>query len=352
MSETSAEMLQLFLEELRLCKVGPGQTVAVLSGGTVRADYAQCFMAAAQQLGALTYNINLPAPSAALPAASIGKTPLAGQRGAIDALKRADMVIDLVGLLFSAEQNEITAAGARMLYVAEPFHVIRKMFPTEDLRRRVEFGATMLRAAKELRVTSDAGTDVRYRLSRYPVMTEYGYTDEPGRWDHLPSGFLFTHGDDNGVDGTVVLMPGDAIAAFRRYVQSPVTLKIEKGCVVDIRGDGMDAALLTDYLRSFDDPRAYAVSHIGWGLNERANWFHMVETRELQRERAMNSLSFYGNVLFSTGPNTELGGTNDTACHLDLPMRNCSLFLDDRQVLRNGDVVVPEMQATGRGERK
>ena len=36
-------------------------------------------------------------------------------------------------------------------------------------------------------------------------MTQYGYTDTPGRWDHWPAGFLFTGGDDDGVDGKVVI---------------------------------------------------------------------------------------------------------------------------------------------------
>ena len=49
--------------------------------------------------------------------------------------------------------------------------------------------------------------------------------------------------------------------------------------------------------------------------------------------------SFYGNVLFSTGPNAELGGTNDTGCHLDLPLRNCDLYLDNQQVVKEGQLV-------------
>ena len=48
--------------------------------------------------------------------------------------------------------------------------------------------------------------------------------------------------------------------------------------------------------------------------------------------------------MFSTGPNSELGGTNDTACHLDIPMRNCSLFLDDEPIVIDGDIVVKELQ--------
>ncbi|ODU55290.1 MAG: leucyl aminopeptidase [Acetobacteraceae bacterium SCN 69-10] len=337
-------MLHLFQEELRLCKVSPGETVAVLTAGTVRADYAQAFLLAARHLGANSFQVNIPNDLGMLSAASIGKTPLANCRPAINALKEADMVIDLLGLLFSQEQLEITNSGTRMLYVAEPFHVLKQMFPTESLRKRVENAAERFKTARLLHVTSKAGTDIRYQLGQYPVMTEYGYTDTPGRWDHFPSGFLFTHGNDDGVDGTVVLMPGDAIAAFRRYLTSRVVLTVEKGHVTKIEGDGMDADLISDYLSSFDDPRAYAVSHIGWGLNERAKWFHMVETRELNRERAMNSLSFYGNVLFSTGPNTELGGTNDTACHLDLPLRNCSLTLDGELIVERGTIVPADMR--------
>ena len=53
----------------------------------------------------------------------------------------------------------------------------------------------------------------------------------------------------------------------------------------------------------------------------------------------MEPRSFIGNVLFSTGPNNELGGSNDTACHLDIPLRACSLLLDDEPVILDGRIV-------------
>jgi 2,5-dihydroxypyridine 5,6-dioxygenase len=114
--------------------------------------------------------------------------------------------------------------------------------------------------------------------------------------------------------------------------------------VVEVAGEGLDADLVRSYIESFHDPRAYAISHIGWGLNEKARWYQFAVTRDLASEHVMNALSFYGNVLFSLGPNLEVGGTNDTACHLDLPMRRCSLWLDEMQILRDGDVVHPEMR--------
>jgi 2,5-dihydroxypyridine 5,6-dioxygenase len=341
-----AEMLALFRAELELCKVHKGEVVAVLSAAGERADYVQAFMVAAQDLGATAFHVSVPRTKP-LVAGMQGRHPLVGNQPAIDALKRADLVIDLLGLLFSAEQAEIQAAGSRILRVMEPFHVLRQMFPTHDLARRVEHSRQMLLKGKELVIKSAAGTDVRYGLGQYPVISEYGYTDEPGRWDHFPSGFSFTQASDGQVEGTVVLGAGDIIAAFKRYVQSPITLTIRGGYVTDIQGEGMDATLMRNYIESFNDPRGYAVSHIGWGLNERAHWHHMAATQQLASEHVMNALSFYGNVLFSTGPNTELGGSNDTPCHLDLPMRGCSLWLDGVQILDAGKVVHADMRAPG-----
>lgn len=342
-----ADMLALFRAELELCKVRPGETVAVLTASQEWQDYAQAFMVAAQGLGATAFHVNVPrkVPHAA---AVQGRHPLQGNQPAIDALKRAGLVIDLMGLLFSREQAELQAAGCRVLRVMEPLHVLKQMFPTEDLRRRVEYAKKLLEGAREMHITSPGGTDVRYRLGQYPVMNEYGYTDEPGRWDHWPSGFAFTQGDDGSVEGTVVLRAGDILCAFKRYVESPVTLTIRKGQVTKIEGEGKDAALIQSYMESFRDPRAYAISHIGWGLNERAHWHHMASTKHLASEHVMNALSFYGNVLFSLGPNTELGGDNDTACHMDLPLRGCSLTLDGVAIVRDGEIVHPEMRAPGR----
>ena len=61
---------------------------------------------------------------------------------------------------------------------------------------------------------------------------------------------------------------------------------------------------MRDYMDQFHDPDGYAISHIGWGLNEKALWSGpMMDTRGIGQE----GRSFYGNVLFATGPNQELG---------------------------------------------
>ena len=58
--------------------------------------------------------------------------------------------------------------------------------------------------------------------------------------------------------------------------------------------------------------------------------------------------AFYGNVLFSTGPNTEIGGDNDTLCHIDIPLKGCTLTLDGEAIVESGRIVPDDMRVEGR----
>src|SRR2546423_333388 len=119
MSTGFADFVDLCVKELELCAVREGETVAVLSQANDRLEYADAFLAAAKRLGATPFHVRLPQASTTLlgdaGAWTVGATPLASNQPALDALKQAGLVIDLIFLLFSKEQMEIQEAGARML---------------------------------------------------------------------------------------------------------------------------------------------------------------------------------------------------------------------------------------------
>jgi 2,5-dihydroxypyridine 5,6-dioxygenase len=337
-----ALLSDLCQRELELCRVRPGETVAVLSQGDDRADYADAFIAAISRLGATGFHVRLPDAVTGLAneggAWLVGATPLAGQPAVIDALKSVDMVVDLMFLLFSKEQLEIQQAGTRILTCVEPVGVLTSLFPLEERRAVAEAAVKRLERARELRFTNAYGTDVTYRLGDYPVQCQYGYTD---RWDHWPSGaFVYTGGADDGVDGRVVIAPGDILLPFKRFVDAPIELTIERGLITGIVG-GNDAEIVRDYMAGFDDARAYAISHIGWGLEPRARWSGLATD---PGGMWMEARCFAGGVLFSTGPNQELGGANDTPCHIDVPMRGCDVYLDGDPVVVAGELV-PDLVA-------
>jgi 2,5-dihydroxypyridine 5,6-dioxygenase len=43
--------------------------------------------------------------------------------------------------------------------------------------------------------------------------------------------------------------------------------------------------------------------------------------------------------LFSLGPNNEAGGKRTTACHIDIPLRHCTVMLDNEVVVNKGKVI-------------
>lgn len=101
-------------------------------------------------------------------------------------------------------------------------------------------------------------------------------------------------------------------------------------------------------MREFRDEEAYVVSHLGWGLQPRARWTAL-GLLDKSQTNGNDGRAFYGNFMFSTGPNTDAGGKRDTHCHLDVPMRRCSVSLDGRPMTIDGDVVA-EGQRVRRAE--
>jgi len=144
-----------------------------------------------------------------------------------------------------------------------------------------------------------------------------------------------------------VFQPGDVIILpYCRYVQDEVRLEIGQGHITRIEG-GLDAALMRDWLRDGEDFEGdrdpYAVSHAGWGLNPQCRWDSIALYGDAPERSRAAARSFPGNFLFSTGPNTQGGGKRKTRGHYDVPMRGCTITLDNKVVVEEGRIVDPKM---------
>lgn len=347
MAISDTQLTAAWKEVLTLSKVKPGESVTLLTSTDTNQQTLRTARQAATELGGIVTTVELPPMNAEVSLspdklAYVGPTALAGNKAAMEALKHSDIVIDLMLLLFSHEQGEILKSGTRMLLAVEPPEILARLVPTMDDRRRVLAGTERLKNAREMTVTSKAGTDFKVALGDYPILTEYGFVDEPGRWDHWPSGFMATWGNEKTAQGKIVIDRGDIILPFKNYVQAPIELIFRDGYLREINGD-WDAEFLRDYMESFNDPEVYALSHIGWGLQKRAQWTTL-GLYDKGETIAMDARAFYGNFLFSTGPNTEAGGTRDTPCHIDIPLRNCSVSLDGEPMTIDGKVIPDDMR--------
>ena len=84
-----------------------------------------------------------------------------------------------------------------------------------------------------------------------------------------------------------------------------------------IEGDGGDAALMRASFEAWHDRDAYAVSHVGFGMNPRARY----EALAMYDKRDTNGTELRavaGNFLFSTGANEFAG--RFTSGHFDIPV--------------------------------
>jgi 2,5-dihydroxypyridine 5,6-dioxygenase len=339
---SDTDMINAWREVLTLSKLTKGEVVTVLTSPDTHPQTLSTALIAARDLGAIVNRLDLPPVNGEMSLsrdklAFVGSTPLTGNPAAMAALKASDMVIDLMLLLFSPEQGEVLESGTRMLLAIEPPEVLARLVPTMADRVRVKAAAEKLKVAKEMHVTSAAGTDLRCALGDYPLLEEYGFVDAPGRWDHWPSGFLATWPNEAKSNGTIVIDKGDILLPQKSYVQDRIVLTVKDGFVTQVEG-GLDAELLQDYIQTFRDPEAYAISHIGWGLQDRARW-SVLSLYDREQTIGMDARAFAGNFLFSLGPNTEAGGTRNTACHIDIPLRHCTVSLDGEAVVRDGVVL-------------
>lgn len=354
MSVSDIDLIRAWKQVLTLSKLEAGQTVTVLTGADTNAQTLRCAIAAASDLGARVNRLELP-PINAEKALSrdalayLGTTPLTGNQAAIAALKASDLVLDLMTLLFSPEQHEILKTGTKILLAVEPPEVLCRIVPTEADRERVLRATDRIRQAREMVISSEAGTDLRCPLGEFPAIAEYGFVDEPGRWDHWPSGFALTWPNEGGTQGRIVLDRGAILLPMKCYVSEPIEIVIRDGYARSITG-GLHAELLSDYMASFDDPEAYAMSHIGWGLQPRAHWSTLAQYNR-EATIGMDARAFEGNFLFSLGPNNEAGGNRTTACHIDIPMRHCTVKLDGEATVVNGVVQDAEGRARAAAPR-
>jgi len=333
----ASDVMALFQRELQLCRVKPGELVGVLSEPKTRPGYVEAAAGAARALGADVFEIRVPGTGWDTPTPvrgmGAGTAHLAGPSRLGDAvlagLSSADMVIDLIPetIIHAPARQTLQADGCRILTINEAPDALERMFPPEGIKETVKAFAARVEGSSSLRVVSEAGTEITYEMGD-KVVAQYGYADEPGRWDHWPSALVAAYPEDGTAAGTVVLTPGDILFPFKRYVERPVTIRVEEGYVVDIAGE-LDAFLLRDYLDSWDEPEVYAVSHVGWGLLPRAQWSSLAFF-ENSEGIGMDGRSAVGNFLFSTGPNRFTG--RYVEAHLDIPMHGCRSYLDEEDV--------------------
>jgi 2,5-dihydroxypyridine 5,6-dioxygenase len=339
-----ARLTQLFRKQFQLCNVRKDETIAIVSDLGTRREYVQSAFAAADDLGANIYEMcvnSIPSWT------KVGVPTIGACKGTLEAAMLADMIVIFHVPLFSKWLKQVRDAGTRVLMVIDAPDDLEQLMAPAGLKEAVLHAHARLENTREVRVLSDAGTDLSYTCGEYPVMSQYGFAEEAGRFDHWGAGHVHTFPNEGSANGAVIFQPGDIIILpYCRYVVDRVEIEVRDGFITRIKG-GLDAKLMDEWLAAGksgpEDRDPYAVSHLGWGLNPQALWYSIaLNGDEPERSRAA-ARTFPGNFLFSTGPNSQGGGKRTTRGHYDAPMRDCTVVLDNETIINRGRLVDPKM---------
>ncbi len=341
-----AKWVDSFCEVFRLCGVVPGEVCAILAETQSRAVLVQLAELALARLGARWFHVTVPTPrqTAPVPVRSTGASDAIGGLGpVVAALAGSGFVVDCTveGLQHAAELPQILKGGARVLVVSnEHPEILERTAPKAGDETIVREAMRRLKAAREMTVRSDAGTDLTVQLVGARIGGVWGFTAKPGTLTHWPGGLVLAFPAVGTVHGRLVLAPGDVNLTFKRYLADAVALTIEDDHVTKIEGSGTDAELMRSYYAAWaahpGDRAAYAVSHLGWGLNRGARWDAMTFYDRCDFN-GTELRAFAGNFLYSTGAN-EVAGRH-TLGHFDLPLRHCTVALDGEVVVDKGTLL-------------
>lgn len=329
------ELIGLYKHQLKMCNLKPGELCLAITDMAYNPVYADACLGAAADLGAEILKLTLPF-NGSLPKKAWGA-----------ALVQADLVVYSTThtLHYTEEVRKALEQGTRVLMVMKPLHAMERTKADPIVIRRTKAGGKLLEQANQIRITSDAGTDIVMERGDRPAVAHYGVADVPGHLDGWGAGIIETAPIEGTVEGTIVLDIGDQIFYLARYVERPVKVVFKEGRVVDIQG-GVDAFLLRKHIESFHEESAWMAGHFATGTDHRALWAAQALQFPEPGTSPGDAEAFLGNVQIEIGSNDDVAfqGKNRSSAHLGHCMLNCNLYFDEIQILDHGKIVPPDMQ--------
>lgn len=244
------------------------------------------------------------------------------------AMRAADCVIVQTShsMTHTNAERDALAAGARVCNIREVDEemMVRGGMTAdyEEVDRITRRGVALLGAAHRVQVTTPDGTDLRMDVSGRPAFGLSGFAREPGTFSGLPDGeaaIAPVEGTTEGVLANPYLI--EKIGS----VTEPFRLEVHAGRIERVTG-GAQAQQLNEILSRKDPGGRNFAAEFALGTNPACRL--IPKSREVKKK--------LGQAHVALGDNRSLGGTVDSAIHLDIILLKPTVIVDDEVVLDDG----------------
>ena len=239
------------------------------------------------------------------------------------AMAGADVVLapTTKSLSHTRARTEANEAGAR---VATLPGITEDVFTTgldadyESIATHCEAVREQVAGADEIRVTTDAGTDITFGVGDREWLADTGIVHEPGEMSNLPAGEVFISPET--ADGTFVvdgtMRPHGLLEEGHR-----LTFEVEDGLVTHISDDEIRETVENAADEVGD--AAYNLAELGIGTN--------VAVTELVGSVLLDEKAG-GTVHIAIGDDAGIGGDTDAPIHLDGIIREPTVLADGEPI--------------------
>ena len=202
-----------------------------------------------------------------------------------------------------------------------------------EIKRKISNLGPYLRRRRIINVKSDNGTDITFEVNwREWKLDDNGICNRPRMLTNLPAGKAFIMPREGTMNGKVII-DGSWDATL---LDEEIELEIENGIVIDVKGGTIAANIRQEFgevarkLRTKERENVWTVAEFGFGVNEQARLGGNV----LEDEKRL------GTCYFAIGDNTALGGNSSVGIHIPGVLKSPSVWLDDTQILDNGNFIL------------
>jgi leucyl aminopeptidase (aminopeptidase T) len=257
----------------------------------------------------------------------------------IAAVQAADAWIEMNDsyLLYSDAWKKAMQAGVRFFTLGGDVDNLVRMVGRVDyavLDKLANKLVEISNRASEMHITCANGTDLRVKVDPTTSMAHVlkageGILDADwtGTTQVPPGQASFGHVKD-GIDGVMVFDGAVYPPAEVNVLRETVTLEIEKGRIVTIKG-GPEARVFQRWLDSFNHPGMYEIAHCTYGFNP--------GVKRCKGEIGHDERVF-GCLEFGVGPKWA-----DAPAHTDGVILQPTVWADDVQLEQDGKYVHPEL---------
>lgn len=202
-----------------------------------------------------------------------------------------------------------------------------------NVKKRISNLGPHFRRRRIVNVKSKLGTEITFEVNwREWKLDDNGICNRPKMLTNLPAGKAFIMPREGTMNGTLIINGSWDSSLLDQNIE----LQIENGIVIDVKGGTIAANIRQEFgevakkLRSKDRENVWTVAEFGFGMNDQARMGGNV----LEDEKRL------GTCYFSIGDNTALGGNSAVGIHIPGVLTGANVWLDDSQVLQDGEFVL------------